>query len=439
MVLGRSRRGTFAVAVLSLLVLAILAGSLLRGCSRNKQYNVLLLCVDTLRPDHLGYNGYSRSTSPAIDQLAAQGVRFQTHYSVSGWTLPSMATILTGQYPRDHGATDFHWPMAPDLPTMASILKKAGYDTRGYVSHVLLKPSFGFAEGFNFFDYSVLNVGNPHEVSTGKELTNLVIDDLPKIKKPFFMWVHYFDPHALYLPHEPWAYFGNTDIDRYDQEIAFDDSQNALLIDELKRRRMYDDTVIVFFSDHGEEFGEHGGDYHETLYNEVLFSPLVIVAPSLKPGLNPTIVEQIDFLPTILGLVKVAAPPGLPGKDLFGTPVGPRPVFLERDRPWPWVLRGVIDGNHKLFVVEVADSARIPVGSRGNFGEVKNVIPGIYMFDLSRDPGELHNLYTESNPRAKELLALLARQFAAPRPKRVHPVEVDEELNKKLRSLGYIR
>jgi arylsulfatase A-like enzyme len=411
---------------------------LFSGCSREKRYNILFICVDTVRPDHLGYMGYKRNTSPTIDKLAAQGVRFETCYSVSGWTLPSMATIFTGAYPRDHLATDFHWAMDPSLPTLATILREQGYDTRAYVSHVFLKPIYGFGEGFTHFDFSVLNVGHPHDVSTAKELTDLVIADLPKTKKPFFFWVHYFDPHAKYLAHAGWESFGDTEMDRYDQEIAFTDSHISRLIDELKRRKMYDDTIIVFTADHGEEFGEHGGTYHETLYQEVLRCPLVIVAPFLKPGVNKTIVEQTDFLPTILGLVKIPAPANLPGKDLFGPGREQGPIFLERDRPWPWVLRGVIDGNDKLFVVEVADSAKIPMASRGNFSEVTNVIPGVYMFDLSKDPGEKQNIYAESNPRARELTSRLARQFAS-RRERVHTVEVDEELNKKLRSLGYIR
>ncbi len=409
-----------------------------QGCSREKQYNVLLICVDTLRPDRLGYNGHRRKTSPTIDKLAAEGVRFEKCYSVSGWTLPSMATILTGAYPRDHLATDFHWAMDPTLPTLAAILRKQGYDTRAYVSHVFLKPIYGFGDGFGSFDFSVLNVGHPHDVATASELTDLAIADLPKTKKPFFFWVHYFDPHAKYLAHGEWASFGDTDIDRYDQEIAFTDFHISRLIAELKRRGMYDDTIIVFTSDHGEEFGEHGGDYHETLYDEVLLSPLVIVAPFLEPGVNQTVAEQTDYLPTILGLLKIPAPPKLPGKDLFATSRETGPIFLERDRPWPWVLRGVIDGHDKLFVVEVADSAKIPVASRGNYSDVVNVIPGVYMYDLLQDPGEKRNIYTETNPRARELLALLARQFASPR-ERVHRVEVDEELNKKLRSLGYIR
>jgi arylsulfatase A-like enzyme len=428
------RRGIPFVAIVLLVALSLFY----QGCSREKRYNVLLICVDTLRPDHLGYNGYSRNTSPAIDKLASEGVRFEKGYSAAGWTLPSMATILTGLYPKDHLATDFHWAMDPAVPTLAAILRWNGYDTRAYVSHVFLKPMYGFGEGFRSFDYSVLNVGDSQQVSTAKALTDLVIADLPKIEKPFFMWVHYFDPHFAYLSHEGWESFGDTDVDRYDQEIAYTDSQIARLIERLKRKGLWDHTIVIFTADHGEEFGEHGGKYHETLYEEVLRVPVVIVAPFLEPGVNKTIVQQIDFVPTILGLLKIPAPPNLPGKNLFAGSDESRPIFVERDRPFPWVLRGVIDGNDKLLVVEVGDSAQVPMSSRGNYAPIANVIPGTYMFDLSQDPGEKRNIYSDSNPRAKVLLALLARQYAGPR-ERVHRVEVDEELNKKLRSLGYIR
>jgi arylsulfatase A-like enzyme len=409
----------------------------LGGCSGDRRQSVILISIDTLRPDRLGYHGYRRDTSPAIDEFAAGGVRFSTCYSVSGWTLPSMATILTGEYPKDHGATDFHWSIDPMLPSLATILRREGYDTRAYVSHVFLKPIYGFGEGFASFDFSVLNLGEPHEVSSGKELTDIVISELPAAKKPFFIWVHYFDPHFVYLAHPDWAGWGDDDSDRYDQEVAFTDRHVSRLLDAIERRGLLDETIVVLTSDHGEEFGEHGGAYHETLHGEVVRCPLVIHAPGLEPGVNETIAEQIDFLPTILGLLRLPAPEGLPGKDLFsGRRSGP--IFFERDRPFPWVERAVLDGNHKLVVIEVSDSTKIPQTSHGNYQPVLNVVPGVYMYDVSKDPGETRNIFDEEDPRAKQLLSLLARQFAAP-GRKTHEVEVDEELTRKLRSLGYIR
>ncbi|UCG51113.1 MAG: sulfatase [Candidatus Latescibacterota bacterium] len=433
-----SRRFATYFMVASLVTTTIISAVTL-GCSGGEErLNVLLICVDTLRPDRLGYCGHRRNTSPTIDKLAGEGVVFEKCYSVAGWTLPAMATIFTGHYPRDHGATDFHWSIDPKLPTLTGVLRREGYDTRAYVSHVILKPEYGLADGFRSYDYSVLNVGHPHDVATAEQLTDLVINDLREIEKPFFIWAHYFDPHFAYLTHGRWASFGNTDIDRYDQEIAHTDYHIARLLRELEKKGLDDNTIVIFTSDHGEEFGEHDGQYHYTLYEEILLSPLVIKAPFLEPRASRTVVEQIDFAPTILGMLGLEFDGELPGRDVLTDSTGVRPIFFERDRPPPWVQRGVIFEGHKLFVIEIADTTKIPITSRGTYSKVKNVHPGIYMYDLSKDPAETHNLYSETDPKAKELLGLLARHFAAPRPS-VHSVEVDEELKKKLRSLGYIR
>jgi arylsulfatase A-like enzyme len=427
-----------AYCVIAVIVAVSAALTSLYGCSSEQRHSVLFICVDTLRPDRLGYAGNQRDTSPTIDGLAADGVVFENTYSVSGWTLPSMATMFTGRYPRDHGATDFHWAVDAALPTLAGILRREGYDTRAYVSHVILKPQYGLADGFKSYDYSVLNVGHPHDVATAEQLTNKVIGDLSSIEKPFFIWVHYFDPHFAYLPHGPWASFGDTDIDRYDQEIAHTDYQIGRLLDALERRGLDDNTIVIFNSDHGEEFGEHEGKFHYTLYEEVLRTPLVIKAPFLEPQKISAVVEQIDFLPTVLGMLDLEASGEFPGRDVFATTGTAGPVFFERDRPPPWVQRGVIHDNHKLIVIELADTTKVPLTSRGTYSAVTNVHPGIYMYDLASDPGESNNIYSQSNARAQELLGLLAGHFAADRPS-VHNVEIDEELKRKLRSLGYIR
>ena len=215
--------GIIAVALMSCNLLA------------RKPYNIVFLSVDTVRHDHLGYAGDSRPVSPTIDGLAKEGVVFPNAYSQSGWTLPSMATIFTGRYPKDHGATDFHRRIGTQLPTLASILEKHGYDTRGYVSHIVLKPKYGFHKGFMKYDYAVLDYGNPHNVATSKQLTDLALMSLRDIKEPFFLWVHYFDPHFVYLSHTQWASFGNSDVDRYGQEIAFTDYHIGRLLSDLRQ------------------------------------------------------------------------------------------------------------------------------------------------------------------------------------------------------------
>lgn len=407
------------------------------GCGgADRPLNLVLITVDTLRPDRLGFGGHTRDTSPALDKLASEGVVFPNSYSQSGWTLPSVATILTGHYPKDHGATDFHWSLDPGLPTLASILRRNGYATMGYVSHVMLTPTYGVADGFAEYDYSVLNIGHPHDVATARQLTDLAIAGVKRADKPYFLWVHYFDPHFEYLSHELYASFGDSDIDRYDGEIAFTDSHIGRLLRRLPDR---DHTVVVFTSDHGEEFGEHGGVFHYTLYEEVMRVPLVIQAPSLDPRVDPTTTEQIDLLPTMLGLLGVEAPSGLPGRDLLGpAPAEDGPVFFERERPPPWRQIGVIEEGFKLIYIEEADSNAIPPASRGTHIPVTFVHAGTRMFDLSEDPAEKNNIFEPTDPRALSLLGKMTAHFST-RKYEETGVELDEQLLQKLRSLGYIR
>jgi len=419
---------------IAVIVLA-LAGLVAPGCGGGERpKNLVLITVDTLRPDHLGCYGYARPTSPTIDALAKESVVFDDAWSQAGWTLPSVATILTGQYPRDHGATDFHWSIDPSLQNIASILRRDGYDTGGYVSHVMLTPTYGIGDGFAHYDYSVLNIGHPHDVSTAKELTDLALRGLRGMKEPYFLWVHYFDPHFEYLSHPAFASFGNTDVDSYDGAIGYTDFHIARLLRQIDAKN----TVVVFTADHGEEFGEHGGKYHYTLYDEVMRVPLMICAPGLAPRRDASPAEQIDLLPTMLSLLGVEYDGHLPGRDLLSSAPDSTPVYVERDRPPPWRQRGVIKGNHKLFVVEMQDTLNIPPASRGTEIPVKNVVPGIYLYDLAADPHERTNLYREGDPTSLELLGLVARHFATSRYSE-NAVDLDPELLKKLKSLGYVR
>lgn len=430
------RGGQFAIVTAAILLTALgLCLSVMCSPSGGPP-NLVLITVDTLRPDRLGYGGHTRDTSPAIDVLASEGVVFPNAISQSGWTLPSVATILTGHYPKDHGATDFHWSLDVSLPTLAGILRRQGYDTQGYVSHVMLTPTYGLGDGFATFDFSVLEVGDPHDVATARELTDLALKGLGGAKKPYFLWVHYFDPHFEYLSHPAFESFGNTDIDRYDGEIAHTDYYISKLLRGLPDK---DNTVIVFTSDHGEEFGEHGGQYHYTLYDEVMRVPLVVKAPSVEPGVNETTAEQIDLFPTMLSLLGVDPPEGLPGRDLFAAaPPEDRPVFIERERPPPYRQIGVVKDGFKLVFVEMADSNEIPPASRHTQIDVQNVHPGTYMYDLSKDAGEIHNIYDETNPKALELLGLMTTHFST-RKYQETQVEIDDKLLEKLRSLGYVR
>lgn len=404
------------------------------GCSKEeKPPNIVLITVDTLRPDRLGYAGHARPTSPSIDRLSREGIVFTRATSVSGWTLPSIATIFTGHYPSRHGATDFHWSLDASLPTLTSILRSHGYDTYGFVSHVMLTPSYGMGEGFSHFDFSVLNVGDPHEVATAQQLTDLAQKGMRAAKEPWFLWVHYFDPHFKYLAHPQHA-FGDADIDRYDGEIAYTDYH----IDNLLKSVDRGNTAVIFTADHGEEFGEHGSKYHYTLHGEVMRVPLIIKAPGVEPRINDQPAQQTDLLPTILAIAGIESPANLPGSNLITARTADRPEFMERDRPPQWRQRGVVLRNHKLLMVENADTTDVPPSSLNEEIPVSNVRPGIYLYDLATDPGERTNLFSPNDSVSLRLLGLLTEHFSAA-PRHGEPVQVDQELLEKLRSLGYVR
>jgi len=415
------------------MLLLMIVATLFAACSREKRApNIVLVTIDTLRPDRLGYGGNPRHTSPCLDRLAGEGVVFTNATSVSGWTLPSMATILTGRYPSDHGATDFHWSLDANLPTIPTLLRKHGYDTYGFVSHIMLTPTYGIGDGFSHFDFSVLNVGDPHEVTTAQQLTELARTGMRGAKEPYFLWVHYFDPHFKYIDHDQF-HFGDTDLDHYDSEIAFTD----YYVDDLLKAFDHGNTVVVFTADHGEEFGEHGSKYHYTLHGEVMRVPLIIKGPGITPRTDQQPAQQTDILPTILALAGIEVPAGLPGHDLMQPRDLNEPQFLERDRPPQWRQRGVMRGTQKLIVIDKADTTQIPPASRNEEIVVHNVVPGIYLFDTARDPGEKTNVFSASDSTSLRLLALLNQHFSKA-PAHGPPVEIDPQLLEKLKSLGYV-
>jgi arylsulfatase A-like enzyme len=373
--------------------------------------NVLLITIDTLRADHLGFAGHDRPTSPRIDALAREGVVFTNTSSAAGWTLPAMASILTGHHPKEHRATLYTRRMRSSLPSLAEILAEAGYDTRGFVSHVMLQSKRGISEGFSKFDDSVLRVGNPHNVSTAEPLTSLVLrsllEDPPD--RPLFLWVHYFDPHAHYMAQPEGVGFGSDDLARYDGEIAHTDAQIARLLEHLETWGLLDRAVIVLTSDHGEEFWEHGHEFHGQLHEEVIRVPLVLRAPGLAPDVRDDPAAHVDLLPTILALLDIEPPASLPGVDLLAGPDALRPIFFERDIPNGFAQRGVRVGSLKLIEIREVDPEPNQLRS-GPAGPA--VVAGIQFYDLARDPGEQHPL-PASDPRQRALLERLRDHFRA--------------------------
>jgi len=442
----RARRGRARAVRLGRTLAACLTLACAWGCRSQepvaddapKRSNVLLVTVDTLRLDRLGFAGHVRNTSPHLDALARRSVVFDRAYSASGWTLPSMATVLTGLAPREHGATRFSRGFDRTRPTLATLLRASGYDTRGFVSHILLQPRYGFDAGFDQFDTHVLKMGRPAEVSSAGALTDAALEALAEAREPFFVWVHYFDPHFDYRPHADWSAFGDTVSDLYDQEVAWTDMQIGRLISGLEAAGRADDTVIVVTADHGEEFGDHGGEYHYTLHEEVIRVPLLLRVPGVKPRHDPSPARQIDLLPTILAAAGVAVPEGLSGRDLLATSDESPPVFVERERPAGFHQRAVIDGGRKLVVIEAAPPEPDAPPEPPTPSSVSNVSPGVLYFDLGADPFERTPLDPKGDVIAEHLLEALVLHYERLPVGAAESVELSEETRKALQSLGYL-
>ncbi len=317
----------------------------------HKPLNVVLIGVDTLRADHLTCYGYGRKTSPNIDRLAQQGVLFENAIAPSPWTLPSFATVFTSLYPSQHGANGARAPMGTGFPTLAEILKEHGYKTGAIINAPYLKRSFKVDRGFDTYDMP------PRE---GRHADGTTRDALAWIdslsNEPFLLFVHYFDPHLPYGPPAPYdtifdpGYRGKIrspflpkrlprvrlrnllellDYSKqdwhhvealYDGEIAFTDKAIGDLIEGLRERHLLKETLIVFLSDHGEEFLDHGGLEHgHTLYNELLHVPLIMVLDGRIPEATRLRrqVRLLDVAPTILDFVGVECNARLEGVSLL--------------------------------------------------------------------------------------------------------------------------
>jgi len=457
--------------------------------ARRPHPNLLFVVVDTLRADHLGAYGYARPTSPAIDAFAHTAVRFDRAYAAASWTKPSVASMITGRYPAALGIDNIFSRLPQSAVTLAEILKAAGYRTAGVVSHVMLSNQWqmGFGQGYDTYIESEAR-GHRH-IST-EHVTDQaieILEDLAGGSDPFLLFVHYFDPHFDYLDHPETTFaaprseslVGDENIvelreripslhegdfqflrDRYDEEIRHTDTGIGRLLRALGRLELESDTVVVFASDHGEQFGERGWIGHTpTLHEMVVHVPLIIRVPgAANPGRS---VEQpvslVALTPTLLALLDVepvepafqarsfarlltddaqSTPTIAPGKEgkQAGEPSEPEAgpeagdVFIEIDFPLQdprispvrLLRRALVGPRFKL----IADDA---TGS-------------LELYDLRDDPHETHNLATERPALRDRMLAELRKRIAASREQSVAPEAVDlsdRDLDV-LRKLGYV-
>lgn len=294
--------------------------------------NVLVVTLDTTRPDRLGCYGNHAIDTPNLDRLCERGVVFSRAVATAPSTLPSHASIFTGLYPRRHGArANALYHLGSEQRTLAEVLSDNGYETAAFVSSFVLDSKFGLAQGFDLYDDEVSPSTAPMGFAErrGDMTTQRAIQWLERSHpRPFFLWVHYFDAHAPYIPPAP---FAGRYAQPYDDEIAFVDEQVGRLLTAVEAARERE-TLVVVAADHGEGMGEHGEWSHALLVQEsTLRIPLILYARTgLPAGLNVAArVSQVDMMPTILSLLGIGLPADLDGVDLTGPPDPDRPVLAE--------------------------------------------------------------------------------------------------------------
>jgi choline-sulfatase len=390
--------------------------------------NLVLVTIDTLRADRLGCYGYSRIETPNLDQFAQRGVLFENAVAQAPLTAPSHASILTGTYPTVHKVRDTGgFVLQPSNTTLAAILHQQGWDTAAFVGASVLKKSFGFNQGFTVYDDQMPKPGASKMASEYPERrAGEVVDRAiawlgSQSGKPFFLWVHVFDPHSPYDPPAPFReeYAGRL----YDGEVAYTDQQLGRLLESIAKKSPPENTLIAVLSDHGESLSEHGEYTHGVfLYDSTLRIAFLLAGPGVPRGLR---VKQqartIDLLPTLLELMGIKAPQGVQGASL-------RPAFADREVPTAYSYAETLFTKINMGWAELR-------GIRTNRWKYIRA-PKAELYDLVQDPAETANVIARHPAEVQELEAKL--KAVTGNVEKVETTVVDRRTIEQLRSLGYL-
>ena len=411
--------------------------------------NVVLIVIDSIRADHLSCYGYERETTPELDALAAQSVRYANAFSQAPWTTPSIASMLSSQYPTALGIRHAKSALSDDLVLLPEVLRDHGFITGAVISHSFTSAKWGFSQGFDSFDESNI-LG--YESVTSPGVTASAIRFLDRQREgAFFLFLHYFDPHFAYVNHDRFSFgagaedyagpvksgqeflplakqraqLERADVEElnrlYDSELALTDHYIGKVLDHLRTLGLFEDALIIVTGDHGEEFMDHGMLGHaKTLYNELVSVPLIIKFPRGSAAVVETPVALVDLYPTVLDVLGLEAAPALVGRSLLSIDAAGevRPVFCETSRRRE--LRGIVADGYKLVLdLETGEQQ---------------------LFHLANDADENEDLSAALPGRVESMMEPL-QQWMRDEGEvvlRERNLELDPEERERLRRLGYL-
>jgi arylsulfatase A-like enzyme/Tfp pilus assembly protein PilF len=416
------------------------AAALLASCKRSENHggsgappamrplNLVVVTIDTLRPDHLHCYGYSKIETPNLDAIARAGVLFENAVTQAPLTPPSHASIFTGLNPPAHHVRDTGgFVLQPSTTTLATILQQRGWDTAAFISAAVLKKVFGFNQGFAVYDDQLPRPGKGHEFDedaerrAGETVDHAVRWLEAQSGKPYFLWVHIYDPHAPYQPPAP---FREKYKDRlYDGEIAYADHELGRLF-EAVRKKSPGNTLIAVLSDHGESLGEHGEYTHGVfLYDATLRIVFLLSGPGVPAGARiQAQARAIDFLPTILALMGGRPPAAVQGVSLT-------PCFAGKDS-------ATLSYAETLYPKINMGWAELRAIRTNRWKYIRAPKPELY--DLSQDPGETHNVIQGHETEVRKFEARLNAVIGSDGVEKVATSVVDERTLSQLKSLGYV-
>lgn len=425
-----------------LIVAATVAGTWWKLNQKTKATNVIVILVDTLRADHLSLYGYERSTSPNLDKLAEESLVFSRAISTASWTPPGTTSVLSGLYPTTHTnqppkrlttAAHLGNKIPPEVKLLPVILKEQLYQTAALTSNPWITEEFGFDRGFDRFYYSK-HIDAKNLIERSKKTIDRFLQNSDT---PFFLYLHLIDPHAPYTAHSEFPFQGKLsrgnyseeamgDINAYDSEIAFTDFHLGRLFDYLKSKGLYEDSIIVVVSDHGEAFHEHGITGHGfNLHIEEVHVPLIIKGIG-KTGFVTEAVSQVDIVPTLLDKLKIAAPYALDGISLLN------PSLIKQ-------RAGVYSETYRIYrqrAFSTVAGERLIV-EMGDIENPKELMSKKGLYDLNKDPYESNSI--EDAPMYDELRSYLESMVAKNIPITTpQEVEIESKTVEQLETLGYI-